>query len=118
MHVFYDWEKEYDWCGDGRIVESCWARQDGSICNTNWRIIGKDKREGYRGIKWYKWHSDKILEGWGDRMWVILDSSVNGMPNQQSKQLLEEISCGSGMEWYGLIVELLTCKSKGVLCLI
>ena len=30
----YEWEVECDWCGDGRIVKSCWARQDGNICNT------------------------------------------------------------------------------------
>ena len=73
VHLLWEQEVECVWRGDGRIVKSCWARQDGSICNTNWRSLGIDKREGYIGIKWYYRYNDNISEGLGDRMWVIWD---------------------------------------------
>ena len=77
-----EWKVECDRCGDGRVMERYWARQGGSVCNTNWQRRGVDKREGHRGIKWCKWYSDKFSEGWSYQMWVILDSSVYGMLNQ------------------------------------
>ena len=57
------WEAECDWCCDLRIVENYLSRQDGSICNSNWRVIGADKREENRGIKWYNRYNYNISEG-------------------------------------------------------